>query len=310
MHIETKQVGIWSTQVARDTLFLETREMRLLQKSIMEWGKHFPHEENGLMGRVNVPSTLIRIDYFYKEGTVQVCEIEDRPAGIGVSSALSTSLCDGFISWRDEIENHFASPLSFYVFMGRREEVRRGKSDTHGQCDDFLAAEMLMRKYAVCFSELPRESMLHVRSLRNETISKEITSRSICSMREEGNKHYGLAMGLWTRVSDSETLSFEDSFVFKSMYGSRSDGVWIWHKGGNGTVTKSKITAALKEHGTLFKQTFYTPEQYGKYNMLRRVYAYRDILASSWVIIGGIALLGEGLRLHGTPETISMPLLV
>src|SRR3989344_1917259 len=142
-HIRAEKfsVGPWNLTKVNHGLTMEAPEQEELGGRLAEWGQAFPRTQTSLVQkREGIPSVLVRFDYTYTQGIgPQIYEVEERPAGIGVTLALNGKFRDGLVRSVEFWQKRFDKPLGICISDGRE-----GTSD-----DEVWAATLLRRPIAV-----------------------------------------------------------------------------------------------------------------------------------------------------------------
>lgn len=297
MKTETKTLGNWQIIVSDQRVLITQEEIEHLRGLAIKWVGCFPKEETFASQRLGTPSTIIRFDYVVKDGVVTVFEIEDRPAGLAVGSTVSVNFCTSLASFWKELEENVDRPVGIFVSKQRL-----------GNCDDLLVPSLIPN--IEVFQEgaqIPTESLLLVRCNRDELHLKDLVTRSISTVSEEGWKGYGKDLGLW-KTYDGR-LDFDGPVVLKPEYGCRSEGVVIFdpNKRRSGFDTLSKLKR-ITEGATYYEQPFVEPETNSwllpGYAMIRRLF-FTTLNGLDFRPIGGCWVARKSVKIHGASDSIS-----
>src|SRR3989344_2307568 len=148
----------------------QTDALALLAK----WSGCFAPEETWVRQRHGVPSLVVRIDCIVRNSQLIVYEVEERPAGMGLSCVVNP---------------YFPKTLEGVARTWPEFEVK--VSPKRRATDDSLWIKALNW-------QMPSPSPLKlVRAEPEETELHAYEVQSVSSVKAKGNKSYGLAMGLW-----------------------------------------------------------------------------------------------------------------
>lgn len=300
------EIGHWIINFIEDSIKFGTQELSWMQKVTQEWAEIAKFDAPA-SEQLGCPSSLIRLDMIKDEdGKLNLCEVEERPSGLGVSATLNKEFFPHLKMWWES-----AGQPSFFVSEGRMKEMRKGVVDQNGFCDDFVVAELLGARYKVG-GEPPKDGILHIRSLRSEIFSESILRRCLTSTEREGDKSYLITMGLATQVSQGDWAS---PFVVKLRSGSRMEGVRLWHPDKN---VREKLAfhgrKSIEEFLSIddsMVQPFYRSEihKVGEKEYFPTYRFYWYWMGNKYHPAGGMVYLNRGVRGHATPETICLPLI-
>ncbi|MFY9457856.1 MAG: hypothetical protein WAP23_02920 [Candidatus Spechtbacterales bacterium] len=263
---------------------------------IKGWKKVFPRESTFVRRKFGTPSLLVRIDCVVdKEGMLGVYEIEERPAGVGITTLVNEQFRELFAQVRVEWPQ-----FSVVISPKRR---HRG--------DDYLWV-----------SEIPLEAatnnddLVLVRAEPEEQEFHVLAPRSVSVVRTKGLKSYGVPLGLWQGVdASSQCLPWEEGFCLKPLQGSKLRDIEIWDPIGNskGVSSRASILGTLQRKGEMYCQSLIRPMRWdiqGKaHDSIYRIFFGYSPKSKRWVALGGSwnARPAPCLRIHGTPETIIGP---
>ena len=273
------------------------------------WCELHPDEQTAARRDFGVPSLLVRVDYLpsWNEEPF-IFEVEERPQGAGLASELSEAFRVRFNALKK------TWPRAYAVLS----PDRRGG-------DDYLW---------VSGGEITLETALALRGTfhvlpRCEPSQEEfwpLEQHSVSTLRLEGNKQYGEAMGLWRRATNPGELPEADTaFVVKPPRGSKCQGVFIYHPQlraihGAGVHTYGRVVreavAHIEKFGFCYIQPFARPpEKYigdKRYSTMHRLFFGWDPTTKKWVVLGGnwVARPAPCLRLHGASDGCSGALIL
>lgn len=309
MRVRIERIGGWETQVTDYKIEIPEETVREALDLIEKWTKIFPNEPTWVQTELGVPSLIIRIDGVV-QSSLAVYEIEERPAGIGISSLINRQ----FRTRLKEIEKEW--PPFEVLISPRREKIG----------DDYLWRPVRvvsfedLKKIKEETKALIQETKVLIRAEPFEEEFWHFASNSVSTIRTEGRKDYGEVLGLWRKVSDPNELPWEEGFVLKPLQGSKCKDIEIWPppelKKLPGTSTKSRIERRLRENGVMYLQSFFMPmetppEFREKYRwMIFRVFFGFQPEKKEWTALGGLWNARSSIKIHGASDAIFGPLLV
>jgi len=265
---------------------------------VERWVQVFPIEDTFAQREWGIPSLLVRLDCVERpDGIVGVYEIDDRPAGVGLSLRLHGDNSD--FACRLAGIRKFWPDFRYLVSASRRE------------MDDSI---WLKR------SDGTDNSLLLFRAAPNDHHLSDLMPRSVSSLRREGDKSYGVALNWWKRVSkvDVDRLPWHESFVIKPCQGTHSREIYIWHPHGrslgcNGLATKTKIIGRLSASDAplFYLQPFIQPMSSGiagYASMMYRIFFGYVPTSRSWLCLGGCATARSSFKIHGAEDSLFLPL--
>ena len=290
---ETMSVNGWEITHSRDSLELTERHVRQLTDTAQEWAELFPGR-TWVQSEYGVPSLIIRPDCTVDEdGNLRFYEVEERPAGIGVTSHLNPR------------------------FAERLNDVRRSwpdfkavVSEERESYDDDLWLEVSPLSEVV-----DSEELVLVRAEPTEAAFHQLESRSVSSIQHKGDKHYGVALGWWSKVraEEFEELPWDgEGFTLKPLQGSKTRDVYIWSpKRFRGTVTRTKIRKVLEERGEMFCQPLHRPIETGDPtypHMIYRIFMGFNPETRQFEVMGGLWMARNNYKVHGARDSVLGPL--
>ncbi|MDD4409767.1 MAG: hypothetical protein PHW52_03910 [Candidatus Pacebacteria bacterium] len=271
----------------------------LIDKSLIfleEWIRFFPKESTWVAANHHVPSIVIRLDCTIRDKTIFIYEIEERPAGIGISYCINPQ-------FRLMIEG-----------LRRRWPVIRSLiSSNRKESDDRLWLPTIGFEEA-----LQDDCLLLVRTEPSEEDFHIFQDRSVSTLRNKGDKVYGEHMGLWKNVSyrDYELFPWSEGFCLKPKQGSKCKGVHVWkaelNNKGVGISTKTQIRRVIDDFGEMYLQEYLAPMSLEidgkKLYMNYRIYFGYDLEINSYSCLGGIWVARPNIRIHGASDATIGPL--
>lgn len=280
-----KWVVRYRTQEINLPLWAIERGAEVLQS----WQEVFPKEDNWAQKNFGVPSLITRIEGTMHGESLSLFEVEERPAGIGVNTKISSE-------FRLRLE-------------GLKREWPRFKAliscARQGAGDDYLWIETVNPE------DVRASDALLVRAEPEESEFWKFESQSVSSIRFKGDKSYGQDLGWWHRVSNPDQLNWEKGFVLKPIQSSKARGIEIWDpfQKRNGSSTKSRICRSLERFGTMYCQDLIEPNisPCGT-NMIYRIFYGYSPSQRRWVCLGGVYNVRPNLRIHGASDGYFGPL--
>lgn len=300
----TTKVGPWEMRQSDHVIRMGEDEVENLAGFLPVWRTLFPQQDNLAERCFSVPSTVIRFDYAVHEGSPRVYEIEERPAGLGVTSILHQGFLHRLLPYLREQEDAVGATWAIFV-----SSMRDGSSD-----DDIFAdaADIPIYRGPVSEQQLANHAW-YVRAQRCETnVAAQFTSRSLSSITHEGHKSYGVGLGFWKRIDPSFEPDFTVPFAVKPSSGSRFEEVLLFNpskKDGAGFATRTKILGAIREGRVHFIQPFHPPEEAShlgeEYRLIRRAYFVWSPREGRYISLGGMWMATPTSRVHGTRDAVS-----
>lgn len=287
----------WVMNLSDEKRVLAERASASIIGSIEQWAAAYPTEESLAQTRYGVPSLLVRVDMtILPGGGVGLYEIEDRPAGPGVTGLVNSDFGTRLGALRKKWPD-FAVVVS----------PRRTGTDDELWLRAITLEEARQRGTPVLVRAEPHESEFH-----------GLLGQSVSTLTTEGLKSYGVPMGLWQEVrhadveADPSTLPWEAGFCLKPTRGSKCLDVHVWsprHKH-RGSSTKTKILEVLRSYDSMYLQEFLPPMQWqieGKdYTGIYRVFFGYDPEDARWTSMGGVWMARPStLRIHGASDAVT-----
>lgn len=303
--------GPWPVMASRNAIEMNAYEHERLVRRLSEWREIFPqYPKNLAQEKYRVPSVLVRVDYFCSEQFgPRLCEIEERPAGLFVTASINNKFRVLLKKSLNAITSDIGKPLAIVI-----SEERKGTSD------DEEFAKAIFDQPVPVFHGMPDLATaegyaLWVRSRRHEEAYYDLRPHALSTIALEGNKEYGVAMGLWHPINHISDIPFESGCVLKPRAGSRFETIIITKTDMElrGTDTLKKAKDAIKEGRVAYWQQFFWPERPKMLNpngrerdiyMLRRVFFAFDPMKGEYTCLGGLWMANPTVRIHGGPETL------
>lgn len=292
-------IGGWEIKVLFQERIFTQRNIDQGLDVISKWSQVFPREETFVQRAHGIPSLIIRLDCSVQNGTLGIYEVEERPAGIG----LTTHLNPDFKLRLEEVKRTWPVFKSVISTDPRRKAT-----------DDFLWID-------VANSENNEELVL-VRAEPEEEQFHYLEPRCVSSLKKKGDKSYGQALGLWRRVTSPDQIDFEQSFVIKPLQGSKTRDVFIYVPGPNskrppGGSSRGRIEQEVllaSENGGVYCQPYFPPMESGISDefrwMIYRVFYGYNTDTRQWDCLGGSWNARYNLKIHGAGDSLSGPVVV
>jgi len=293
--LETMQVGEWIFPLSFDKIKMDKVFKKRAVDFLGDWSQAFSQENSWVDQNISVPSLIVRLDCV-NNGSLKVYEVEERPAGVGISCHLSADFRGRLVSLQKDWPE-FKSLIS---------EKRRAH-------DDNLWLESLNSEEA-----LNCEDLLLVRSEPEEGFYHKFQERSVSTLLNKGDKSYGEKMGLWKKVTPEDFSQFpwEEGFCLKPLKSSKCRGVEIFHPANKkrknknrtrGASTKTRIQKTLSHYKEMYLQPLIEPENcpffLGNKMALRIFFGY-NVKKSEYQFLGGVWNSRPNLKIHGSSDTI------
>lgn len=302
-------MGEWDMNISTTPEHFSLKAIEQAHEFIARWVQVFPKGETWVGKEYGVPSLIVRFDCIInKEGKLQVYELEERPCGIGVTSHLVPQFGRELKAIR--------KTWPHFLWVEAKNRIT----------DD---AFWLGTPRTLAEAERMDELVL-VRSRPSDKDFHKLESRAVSSVRHEGDKTYGEAMGLWSRaelVKDRCVNGVHINYVpmgscvVKPLQGTRTYGVDFLMAGNDLNTfqgrykefTLERFISRVRKEGAVYCQPFIPPMK-RKYlpnmGMIYRLYFGFDCLARDYKPLGGVWMAHKDLLIHGRPDSISGPLLL
>lgn len=329
--VKKQAMGIWELLVTGQHLSMANEEIEQCLAIIAAWRKVFAEGvvRTRIAREFGAPSAIIRLDYFWKkECGVQLCEVEERPAGMFATAVINRKFRGPLMQALHGVEHAFGKPLAFCVSGQRASD-----SDDH----DFVTQYRWGNGPTGGFEPtncphivgLPSEEMLEryvwwVRSHRTEEEYHPLEEHAVSVISQEGDKSYGVAMGRWFPIDAHwrHVIPFETGCVLKPRYGSRFEHSLIVHTEARrlkddrlpfGVHGWKPAIKAITEGRVAYWQPLYPPESHkflgdSGYRVLRRAYFSFDFESGRYVPMGGAWFAHNSMRIHGADNALAGPL--
>jgi hypothetical protein len=272
----------WEVRVSDEAIQLPEWIAETGKRVLSKWQRVFPKERSWIQNEFGIPSFIVRVEGVPVGDRFHFFEIEERPAGVGMTSMHSPSFADN-LGKLTSVWPHFKVLVS---------EARQGAGD------DYLWREIVTPQ------QVHDSDLLMIRAEPEETEFHQFANRSVSSLIEKGNKVYGEKFGWWSKVSSEHELPWKSPFVIKPCQGSKARGLEIWDpiKKRKGCSTKSRIIKTLSRAGKMYCQPLADPITHEDGMMFYRIFYGYDPRSSEWVCLGGCYNVRPNLRIHGASD--------
>lgn len=266
---------------------------------INRWEQAFPREETFVQRTFGIPSLIVRLDCSVQQDILGIYEVEERPAGIG----LTTHLNPDFKARLRQVKDTWPTFKSVVSTDPRRKAT-----------DDYLWIDR--------YTPEDSDGLVLVRAEPEEVEFHDFEPRCVSSLKKKGDKSYGEALGLWRRVTNPDEIDFDKGCVIKPLQGSKTRDVFIYVPGPSskrppGGSSRGKIEQAVhlaRETGGVYCQPFFPPMESGiseefKWMIYRVFYGYNTD-TKRWDCLGGSWNARYNLKIHGASDSLSGPVVV
>lgn len=292
------KIGVWETHnLKREIVLPETIQNQAVEM-VNRWVKIFPKEDTWIQANFGIPSLVVRIDGIDRGGDLAIYEIEDRPAGIGHTLLLNRQ-------FREKLAEIKQTWPDFDVVV----------SPLRDRADDELWN-------CVVDFELARGSqrLIFVRAEPGEEQFRIFQSRSISTIATEGDKSYGVTLGLWNFIDSPNQFPTHRSFVLKPLQSSKARNMAFYdvrsHAGPGNMKMKNVIKvfkSQIEAKGGMYIQELIPPMESGIKThpfMIYRFFLGFDFSTGRWVSLGGSYFLRNNIKIHGHSDALSGPLVI
>lgn len=317
--VKAVRIGVWELQVdGRQRIDLSPNEVNALEGVVNAWEQAFLREKDTWVEQTaDKPTLILRVEYALgqdrtllagnsgKHIVQNIFEIEERPAGIGITYANNPQFQQRFNQlhqiWKDTY-----GPMAV-VMSGRRGQ----------RYDDHIWTEGVGAKvvHEADLETLDRQSLLLLRTDPEEKQFHRLSIRSISTVKNKGDKSYGTRMGLWKEISSIENLPWETGFAVKPAAGSKMKDVYLWHPNRKmeGISTRTKIQKAVSDGLVRYVQPWIAPEQPSflppQHYLIRRVFMGYNPQSQRWECLGGMWNARPCVRIHGASDALLGPIM-
>lgn len=307
-------IGSWKLDFNGHTEVMSGEAVEQSIELLSRWERIFPGGNTYVAREHGVPSLAVRLDCTVDaDGKLHVFEVEERPCGFGLTRLCNPAFAERVDSLRT-----------------RWPEFRWVASDTRPTDDELWLGPALSVSEAHEYS-----GNLLLRGRPEEEIFHQFEHRAVSSVSCEGDKAYGVALGLWHRieyVTDGEegwlTPQLPEACVLKPLQGTRSRLVKVYMSNAYASALRArgysvssrelesarqleKLVSRQPERA-MYCQPFILPMQLSHlpaHNMIYRMFFGFDPSTREWKPLHGVWMALDAFVVHGTNKTITGPLL-
>lgn len=288
--IDSFRLGKWQVNYSRRPVVFPACAAEQAIALLGDWEQAFVREQTWVQKNKGLPSLLVRLDCIVQDGKLIVYEVEERPAGIGISSMINP-----------------AFGVEFQKLASAWEPFRIEVSPLRQGTDDSLWLPKMLWDQADA-------KLVLVRAEPEETEYHHLEPLSVSSLLSKGDKSYGEKMGLWQRVNSADQLDWKGSYVLKPLQGSKLQEMEIWDSLSRpGSSPRARVLATLAKNGTMFCQRLYPPMESGlpqfRWMIFRMFFGY-DCGSQEWKGLGGNWNARSNLRIHGASDAVFGPAVI
>ena len=292
-------IGGWEIKVLPQERIFTQRNIEEGLSVINRWSQVFPKEETFVQKTYGIPSLIVRLDCSVQNGTLGIYEVEERPAGIGLTTHLNTD----FKTRLEAIKNKWPVFKSVVSTDPRRKAT-----------DDHLWIEP--------YNPRDNNELVLVRAEPEEVEYHDFEPRSVSSLKKKGDKSYGEALGLWKKITDPDEIDFSKGCVVKPLQGSKTRDIFIFipvpgSKRPPGASSSNRIREAVlagSKAGGVYCQPFFPPMESGISDefkwMIYRVFFGYNTDTGQWECLGGSWNARYNLKIHGAGDSLSGPVVL
>ncbi|MFA6252470.1 MAG: hypothetical protein WCX74_03660 [Candidatus Paceibacterota bacterium] len=279
----------WNFGRSEEIIALSGEVLEQCYSAIEKWVIHFVPEPTWIFNTHGVHSILIRLDCIVDQNEkLRIYEVEERPCGAGIVSTFNP------------------------VFEQKLRQVKK-------TWPSFEAVISHRRKYTDDLDWIPpyggNGSLVLVRAEPEEGEFHCFQPHSVSTIVNEGNKQYGVGMGLWASVTPetfSENGVWKNPFCLKPSHGSKCQNLEIWHpekkfKSGYGISSRKRILETIEREGEMYLQDFIEPMRVDGGYMIYRIYFGYNMEERRYEYIGGCYNIRPSFKIHGATDSIFGP---
>ncbi len=276
------------------------------QALLGRWAPIFPVGQTWVGRELGVPSIIVRLDCVFRNDLLQVMEIEERPCGIGVTRQLNPQFA------RELGSRRLDWPDFAWVHSDNR------------VTDDDLWLEGLTVEQA----HAETDRLLLVRARPEDAEARSLERRAVSSAVHEGDKRYGVALGLWRIVEwvngaeNAIVPTIEGPTVIKPVQGTRARNIGIFipqehrrdlvHiKEKDDLIGTQRLETIMRQRGRMVAQPFIRPMQFGHLPNMNAIYRFYFGFrpGTGYLPMGGMWVATKSLIVHGHERAVIGPLI-
>lgn len=294
------------------------------QAALAKWEGVFPRGTtwvgDAARSGIGKPSLFVRFDCMWDGEGLGICEIEDRPCGIGSTSLLNPD---------------FAERLAY--LRKRWPAFSWVKDPTRLTDDELWLGPGLSLQDAIELKAEEPGALFLVRSRPENASYHVLEDRAVSPVSKEGNKQYGEELGLWSKARYVQGAGLDDpGYLEPELQGScfakppvctrayritpyieEADRSRVAYRKGECNSLRAVERLAEKYHHIYiqpliqpmhFKHLAALDSAYEKHNGLYRMYFGYDPGAQEWMPMGGLWAAAKSLIVHGAEKTVFGPL--
>lgn len=298
----TLPLGHYEIPYSETVIELDDSHRGQIRKIIDDSMAAYPNEDTLVWDVLGKPTAIARVDCTIGPNGITPYEFEDRPAGIGVDHLLRQRLTgQGSI---EGIQTHIAEAFGSEVVVVRHADAYPS--------DDGVALRVTDDIRSVNGNVILVRGEPHM--FGDEETYTELASKSISTIRTEGDKSYSLNVPEFEALEITSPVEMprpDASFMLKKPQGSKAKGVSLYLNpedrkiyGERGTVTHGKASRLVDEAGRMILEKFKPPVRVaGMGNMALRVMAL--VGKERTDVIGGCYVVRPELIVHGASNSFA-----
>jgi hypothetical protein len=266
-------------------------------------------EQTRAMELTGLPTLIARIDCTIDPETndVHPYEVEERPAGMGITDQVMQSI--GHTTFGKNILSHLENTLGELPVVKRHPNAKENDDGLLLPVETFTPTRL----------KIPGNRPILVRAEPEDMAAHPhidaATAATIAPIAEKGKRQYRVTTGFADLITSPQTLPTNESFVLKTLQGSKAKGVKISlskqdaaQMGNRDTVTRGKAVAFVQSEGGVLLERFVpgTPVRMNQAimgHMILRIFALTN--ANTANVIGGAYMARPGHLVHGSNDAIS-----
>lgn len=293
METIVREIGKWSVRISCRKMNVGQPIIQDILKLLEKWNSALPFEPTYSQLKWGVKSIIVKIDCVIFDDTIEIYEIEDSPAGMGICCKINPQFRK---LWKKTLET-----CPEFVIV---------KSEKRQDNDDSVWANKIVNISGV----RPSDNVI-VRAGPREEEFWGLQSQSLSTIRTEGCKRYGEEFGWWKKVRPPDFLPWDKDFVLKPTQGTMSQGVVIFlakrDRKMQGSSTKKHIKEILAKFGEMYLQEFIPPMNcpfLDNFLTIYRLFFAFDCKEQIYIPLGGAWNARRNYKIHGAQDTIWGPL--
>jgi hypothetical protein len=294
-NIINERVGNWILKISRHQEIFPEWAINNALETINQWKLYFPKENTWVYQSYGIPSIILRLDCIINAAAskLEICEIEERPAAIGISTIVNPE-------FKVRLNCLKSKWPDFETIVSPRRETT----------DDYLWAKVS--------NNGNNDKLVLTRVDPDEEKFSHLQARSISTIKNKGNKSYGVPLGLWKEVNDISQLPWDQNFVLKPQAGSKCKDVVIFLAKRNrkiqGASTRSHAEEILRKNKKMYLQPYIPPMKCPVLGIEDSFMLYRFFFGYNpethvYIPLGGVWNARKNYKIQGASDTIWGPLI-